>query len=130
MARTTIQDVRNVLPSDGGNLTDPQIQQAIDTATLLVDQIATGCGSHLPDDILKQIETYTAAHLVAVSHPDQVGTSVLVEEKFENSSKKYSTGSFNNFLGTTYGTTANLLSNGCLMELNQKPARIYSLGSI
>ena len=65
--RTSIAEVRAILPANT-QLTDAQIQAAIDAATCLVDQLAaTFCGEALSDACLLQIETYLAAHFAAVT---------------------------------------------------------------
>lgn len=125
MARVTIADVRNLLPNS--NLTDEQIQFAIDSATLMVDQIASGCASNLSEDQLAKIELYLTAHLCT---PMDQSLS-LAEEKFEGSMVKYSSHRFagTGILSTTYGTMANTLSNGCLTNLDRRKAKLYAVGS-
>lgn len=52
------------------------IDSFIDTANVLVTEVLTGAG--LSDDLLKEIEAYLAAHLVALSPPMRQ----LTQEKF------------------------------------------------
>lgn len=126
MARTTIAKVRAVLPT-GTTLTDPQIQAAIDAATLLVDELAASfCGSDLSAGMLGQIETYLSAHFAAVtentlsiqSETGGCGGSAVYGFKFGEGVK-----------GTPFGQVANTLSRGCLAEFDKRPAAIYSIGS-
>ena len=61
--RTSVGAIRKVLPSST-TLEDDQINAAMEAARVMVDQVAAGCGSHLTDDILKEIEKYLAAHFM------------------------------------------------------------------
>lgn len=123
MARVTVAEVRDIIPNT--TLTDAQIQAAIDSATLIIDRIAAGCGSNLSEAELKQAELYLSAHLCATS--DQ--SLAVTEEKFENSSRKVGNqGNGAGYLSTSYGETANMLTNGCLAQSQKRKARIYSRG--
>lgn len=124
MPRTTVAEVRTILPSDT-ELTDPQIQASIDAANCIVDQIAGGCASHLPDKCLKQIETQLAAHYCAAtentlsltSETDACGGKVSYGFKLGEGIK-----------GSPFGQMANTLSHGCLAELDKQPVSFNSIG--
>lgn len=60
-ARTTTTAVELIIST---TLTDPQIQAFIDTATLIVDANLADKG--LSPDLLTQIETWLAAHLLSM----------------------------------------------------------------
>lgn len=124
--RTDVSKVRAILPAET-TLTDPQIQAAIDAATVVVDQIAIGCGSDLTADGLTQVETYLAAHFAAVtentltlqSETDPAcGGKVVYGFKFGEGVK-----------GTPFGQMANTLSCGCLAEFDKQPVNLFSIGS-
>ena len=128
MARpVTVQQVRDVLPDNGEGITDAQIEAAIVTANVIIDDIANGCGSDLSEDRLEQAEIYLAAHFVAVANP----AITITEEKIESMSVKYSSGqNVGDYLGTQYGRNANLLTKGCLVEQELRQADFNSIGSI
>lgn len=126
--RTDIATVRAILPT-GTALTDPQIQAAIDTATLMVDElVADGCLDWASDAMLKRIETYLAAHFAA-------NTEFMLAAQSEDDaccdgSVTYGFKLGEGIKGSPFGITANMLSKGCLQEYDKRPAMIYSLGSI
>jgi len=128
MARTSEAEVRAILPADT-QLTSAQITAAIAAATCVVDQIALngGCASDLSDACLLQVETYAAAHFSACtentlslsSEKDACcGGSVVYGFKFGEGIK-----------GTPFGQMANMLSGGCLAELDKQPARLFAIGT-
>jgi len=123
MTRATIDDIKNVIPTT--KLGDSVITANITAASVLVDKIASGCASSLTEDELTQVEIYLSAHLVTVSDP---GSSVS-EEKFENSSRKFNTATAGKgVLGSPFGQTANMLSGGCLAELDKRKPQVFALG--
>ncbi len=122
----TVDQVKAILPAST-ELTDPQIQAAIDAAACLVDQIAVGCASGLTDACLTQVHIYLSAHFCAVtenalslsSETDPCcGGSASYGFKFGEGVK-----------GTPFGQMANTLSGGCLAEYDKQPAGIFSIGS-
>ena len=124
-ARTDIATVKIILPAET-ELTDPQIQAAIDAATCVVDQIADTCAAHLSVACLTQIETYLSAHYAAAmentlslsSETDPCcGGKVTYGFKFGEGVK-----------GTPYGQMANTLSGGCLAEMDKQPVDLFSIG--
>lgn len=127
MSRTTIEKVREILPSETA-LTDPQIQAAIDAATCLTDQIADSCGSHLSAECLEQIETYLAAHFAAVTE----NTLSLKSEKDTccGGSVTYGFEFGEGIKGTPFGQMANTLSGGCAAEFDKTPIGMLVIGSI
>lgn len=126
MARTDVATVKTILPAET-TLTDSQIQAAIDAATVVVDQIAAGCASHLSDAALLQVETFLAAHFASVMENELAiasetggcgGSAVTYGFKFGEGVK-----------GTPFGIMANTLSGGCLAEQDKQPARLFNIGS-
>lgn len=124
MARTTISDVKTVLPT-GSLLTDIQIQAAIDAATCVVDQVQS-CASHLSDACLKQIETYTAAHYAAAT--ENTLTLSSETDPCSGGSAVYGFKFGEGIKGTPFGQMANTLSGGCLAELDKQPPGFFSVG--
>ncbi len=127
MSRVAICDVQEILPS-ANLLTDPQIQAAINVATIMVDDLAAGCGSALSVDRLAKVELYLSAHLCAVSDP----TLSLKSEKdaCTGGSVVYGFELGEGIKGTPFGQTANMLSGGCLAESEKQPASFLSIGSL
>ena len=124
MARTTIKKVKLVLPADT-QLTDPQIQQSIDAAACVVDQVAS-CASQLTTACLVQVETYLAAHYAAATE----NTLSLSSETDPCSGGKavYGFKFGEGVKGTPFGQMANTLSGGCLAELDKQPTSLFSVG--
>lgn len=125
MPRATVAEVRVILPTST-QLTDEQIQAAIDAATCVVDKIALGCAKHLSDECLKQVEIYLSAHFAAVTE----NTLSLSSEtdSCSDSSATYGFKFGKGVMGTPFGQMANTLSCGCLAELDKQPARMFSIG--
>ena len=125
MARVTATEVKVITPNTGTS--DATIDATIEAANVMVNRIAAGCAKGLTDDELKQVELYLSAHLITVSDP---GSSVS-EEKFEGSSRKFNTAKQGEgVLGSPFGKTANMLSGGCLQELDKRKPRIRTVGIV
>ena len=127
MPRASEADVRKILPTST-QLTSDQINMAIVSANCIVDQIATGCASHLNDQCLKQIEIYLSAHYCAANE----NTLTLESEKdgCSDASVKYGFKFGEGVKGTPFGQMANTLSGGCLAEMDKQPVRFISLGTV
>ena len=121
MQRTTIPEVKVILPVST-QLTDPQIQAAIDAATCVVDQIVD-CAPAL---CLTQVETYLAAHFASVTE----NTLSLSSETEPCSGGKlvYGFKFGEGVKGTPFGMMANTISGGCLAELDKQPTDLISIG--
>lgn len=128
--RTTIQEVRDILPPDvEAIVTDTQIQAAIDIAVCVVDRFAISfCGESYSDECLTQIETLLSAHFLAISNPTLTISAETADECCR-ASVKYGWTFGNGVLGTPFGIAANTLSGGCLAEYDKQPANIWSIGS-
>ena len=127
MPRASEADVRKVLPTST-QLTTDQINMAITSANCVVDQIATGCASHLNDGCLKQIEIYLSAHYAAATE----NTLTLKSEKdgCSDASVVYGFQFGEGVKGTPFGLNANMLSGGCLAEMDKQPVRFFSIGTV
>lgn len=124
--RTTLDKVKAILPAST-QLTDPQIQAAIDAATCVVDQAELGCSSHLTDDCLIQVETYLSAHFAAVTENTLSKSSE--KDACSDSSVSYGFKFGDGIKGTPFGQMANTLSGGCLAEQDKQPVGLFSIGS-
>ena len=126
MARVTATEVRAVLPTHT-TLTDGQINAAIAAATCLVDQVAAGCGEDLSVDCLKQVELYLSAHYAAATE----NTLSLASETDPCGGGKATYGfQFGEGVkGTPFGPMAQMLSGGCLAEIEKQPVNLFSIGS-
>lgn len=125
MARVNVNDVREILPSFT-QLTDPQINAAINAATCVVDRIEEPSG--LTESCLMQVEIYLSAHFAAVSE----NTLTLSSEKdaCSGSSVTYGFKFGEGIKGTPFGQMANTLSGGYLAELDKQPASFFAIGAI
>jgi len=121
----TLDQVKAILPTST-TLTDAQINAAIDAAKCLVDQIAVGCSSNLTDDCLTQVHIYLSAHFAANTE----NTLSLSSEKdgCADSSVTYGFVFKEGVLGTMFGQSANMLSGGCLHEMDKQPVNLFSIG--
>lgn len=123
----TVAQVRAVIPAST-QLTDPQIQAAIDAAACVVDQLAlTSCGEDITDTCLTQIHIYLSAHFAAVTE----NTLSLTSETDPCCGGKATYGfKFGEGVkGTPFGQMANTLSCGCLAEFDKQPIGMVSIGS-
>lgn len=125
MSRATIADVRAILPAHT-QLTDAQIQAAIDAATCVVDQAAASCASHLTDECLRQVEIYLSAHFASVTE-NTLSTSTE-KDGCADSSVTYGFVFGEGVKGTPFGQMANTLSGGCIAELDKPRAGMFSIG--
>jgi hypothetical protein len=123
MPRTTILQVQGILGSNYGPLEDgtlPDLQQFIDSATVIVDRVAT-CASNrnktLTDGELELIERWLSAHLYA-----------QMDMLYQSRSTGGASGSFQGQTGmsldsTRYGQTAvNIDYSGCLSAIGKRQA--------
>ena len=118
--RTTDSLVQAIITTTVSD-TAPYIGAANVVVTALAGSV---CGSSLVEATLIQIETWLAAHFIAVSgvQSEQAVKSL----KFEDAQTVYShsmVGSGVN--GSTYGQTANLLSGGCLSKMDTKKSSVF-----
>lgn len=128
MASTTPEEVREILPSET-QLTDAQIQAAIDAAKCVVDNMAvSSCGEDLSDTCLDQILKYLSAHFAAGTE-NTLSLSSESSDECCKTSVKYGFKFGEGVMGTPFGQTANTLSCGCLAEFDKQPVNLFSIGS-
>lgn len=121
MARTTSELVQGLLLSDYGPTRSgatPSLTPFIDTASAIVDQVATCAtakGSTLTSTQLELIERWLAAH--AYCQSDQP----YAEKKTQEASAVYQGRTGMNLDGTKYGQMAQTLDpTGCLSTLSKR----------
>ena len=87
----------------------------ITAANAVVNTINTVCDVSLTEAVLTQVELFLSAHFVGSMAPE------AVSESFEGWSKTYMVGgsSLTGVLSDNYGQTANMLSGGCLQQLDK-----------
>lgn len=121
----TVAEVRVILPVT--TLTDPNIQAAIDSSKCVIDQICLGCAAHLTELCKEQAWLYLAAHFSACTE----NSLSLQSEKDGccDGSVSYGFKFGEGVKGTPFGMTANMLSGGCLAELDKQPSNLFAVGS-
>lgn len=127
MIRATIATVRAILPSVT-LLTDDQITAAINAANCIVNRIALGCAAGLDEACLTQVEIYLAAHFAAATERTLSVTNET--DPCCGGSATYSFKFGEGINGTPFGQMANMLSGGCLMELDKMSANMFSIGCL
>jgi len=92
----------------------------INAANAVVNSINPTCGTSFDEETLTQVELFLSAHFVGTISPNKSA------EKFENYSQTFHVGSnaLSGVMSDKYGQTANLLTNGCLAELDKAPATV------
>ena len=124
MSRVMPAEVKAIVTT---SLTDPVIQVWIDAANSIVNKSASCIGGD--EALLTQVELYLSAHFIAMLDPSTRG--FVTKEKTEMLETTYSSpvAMINNIDNTTYGTTANMLSNGCLANTSDKSISFFSAGT-
>tara|TARA_R110002096_G_C14370680_1_gene704825 strand:+ start:55 stop:423 length:369 start_codon:yes stop_codon:yes gene_type:complete len=119
MSRVTPEQVKAIIDT---SLDDPVIQVWIDAANTIVNSNADCIGGD--EALLTQVELYLSAHFVGMLDPEIRG--FVTKEKLEVFETTYSNpvSIKNNIDNTPYGTTANMLSNGCLANTSDKTADV------
>lgn len=115
---------------NGSTLDDAAIQPFIDAAICILTQVeACMIGKSISDDCQTQASTFLAAHILGLTPMGQ-STNLKKSEKFENYSVDLAVGSYDStgVLATTYGSTANALSGGCLQEVDKRVSGIFFAG--
>ena len=123
MSRVTPTEVKEIVTTD---LVDAVIQVWIDGANTIVTKNSDCIGGD--EALLTRVELYLSAHFVAMLDPDTRG--YVTKEKLEQFETTYSApaGLSNIIDNTTYGTTANMLSGGCLATTSDKAISLFALG--
>lgn len=125
MARVTQAEVLAIAPA----VTLANITPFIDAANLVVSDINTRCSKSFDAARLKEIERFLSAHMVSMA----VGTGSKDKKSESISRGDYSVGYATTTLGsgitgTTYGQTANMLSEGCLANWDMRRSQIITGG--
>lgn len=122
MSRVTPEEVKEVVIT---NLTDPVIQIWIDGASSIVDDNSDCINS----DNLTQVELFLSAHFVGMLDPEVRG--FVTKEKLDVFETTYSNPvKLSSIIDNTpYGTTANMLADGCLTNTTKQVTKFLSLGS-
>lgn len=95
----------------------------INAANLIVNDLNSKCNQSFDETRLTEIELYLSAHFAGTFAPE------LVSEKFENSDNVYQVGSnsLSGVMSDKYGQMANMLSDGCLAEMDKPRAVVNFL---
>lgn len=112
-----VKDIKTVQPAN------KDVTAWINAANTIVNTLNTKCGTSFDEDTLTQIELYLSAHLLGSIAPQKL------TEKFVNYSVGYMLGG-NSEVGVLYssnGRTANMLSGGCLQQLDKVKAVVNFL---
>lgn len=117
MSRVTPSEVKAIVAT---SLDDAVVQVWIDGAHSVVNSVSGCVGSD--EALLKQVELYLSAHMVAMLDPALRG--FITKEGPSGFETSYSNPvSVKNCIdGTPWGMTANMLSNGCLANTSDKAA--------
>lgn len=117
--RVTPTEVKAIVAT---TLDDPVVQVWIDAANSVVNENTACIGGD--DALLTQVELYLSAHFIALVDPG-LDRSRVSKEKTEELETDYNvTKLMGNVNDTVYGTTANMLSKGCLTNANQAIATV------
>jgi len=122
MSRVTPAEVKEIIAT---NLLDPVIQIWIDGANTIVTENSECIGG--VEAVLTQVELYLSAHFVGMLDPAIRG--FVTKEKLDIFETTYSNPVTlaNNIDNTTYGTTANMLSKGCLANTSDRSISLFSV---
>lgn len=115
----------------GSALADGDIQPFIDAAGCIISQVV-GCMTSTALACKDQAEAYLAAHLLTTSPVGDASKQVRREELDGKYSVEYLT-PFNmgdGVMSSQYGQTANMLTGGCLAQLDKTPVSFHSVGRI
>jgi len=123
MSRVDPTEVRQIITT---TLTDPVIRIWIDGANTIVTANVACIGGD--DALLTQVELYLSAHFIGMLDPAIRG--FVTKEKLDIFETTYSNPvTLSNIIDNTpYGTTANMLSGGCLANTSDRVATLFSVG--
>jgi len=123
MARVTPTEVKEIVTT---SLDDAVVSIWIDAASAIVDDNAVCINKD--EAGLTQVELYLSAHFVAMLDPSTRG--YVTKTKFDVMETDFSKPAevANSIDNTTYGTTANMLSNGCLANADKASVSLCAVG--
>jgi hypothetical protein len=116
----------------GSTLADGSITPFLTAAACIIASIEDDCAAHVTDACLTQAEAFLASHLLTSSNVGSDSKQVMKESLRGKYSVEYlsSKAQGSGVLSTTFGETANMLTGGCLAELDKSPINMLSIGSI
>ena len=101
----------------------------ITAASMIVDDINTRCGKSFDDARLKDIERFLSAHFVYMTPGASTGAKTDEEIGRGDYKVSYATASLGSgIMGTYFGSTANMLSESCLIEWDKRQAQTFFSG--
>lgn len=123
MSRVTPAEVKAIVETD---LNDSIVQTWINGASSIVTANSTCMNDE--NSVLQQVELYLSAHFVAMLDPSTRG--YITKDKLDKFETTYSSPMALNKIidNTPYGTTANMISGGCLATINNRKATFLALG--
>ena len=116
----TVAEVKTILPTET-QLTDAQITAAITAAQCITDRL-----SGLTDACMTQVRIYLSAHFAANTE-----NTLSISSETDACSGSRVTYGFRfgeGVKGTPFGQTANMISGGCLAELDKQPVDLFVIG--
>jgi hypothetical protein len=120
MARTTAAEVKEIIKT---SLSEAEVLPYVTSANILITQALGSSG--LGTDVMKEIERWVAAHMLASTKTRQA-----TDEKAGTASVKYSGQYGANLSSTTYGQMALTLdATGALAALGGRAMEIYAVPS-
>mgnify|MGYP001129422946 CR=1 FL=1 len=123
MSRVTPDEVRQIKTTKSG---DEVIQVWIDLANAIIDSNLDCMTSD--ETKLTKIELSLSAHFLELVEPSRA--SRIKKEKADGLSTEYGRATVSNSINeTTYGYAANLLSGGCLANLDKALISVKSVGT-
>jgi hypothetical protein len=122
MSRVTPTEVKQIVSTA---LDDSIVQTWIDGANTIVTDSSECIGG--VETLLTKVELYLSAHFIAMLDPELRG--FVTKEKLDVFETSYSNDITmqNNIDNTPYGTTANMLSKGCLANSSDRAVSFCSL---
>tara|TARA_R110002051_G_scaffold324424_2_gene421622 strand:+ start:21869 stop:22237 length:369 start_codon:yes stop_codon:yes gene_type:complete len=122
MSRVTPTEVKQIVSTA---LDDSIVQTWIDGANTIVTDSSECIGG--VETLLTKVELYLSAHFIAMLDPELRG--FVTKEKLDVFETSYSNDITmqNNIDNTPYGTTANMLSKGCLANTSDRAVSFCSL---
>ena len=125
---STPDDVKAIT---GSTLGEGAIQPFIDAAGCIMLRI-TDCTASMTATCIDSIETHLAAHLLVSSSVGKASATITKESLKGKYSVEYLSTKIDKggVLSTSYGQTANMMTGGCLAELDKSPVSFNSIGSL
>lgn len=116
----------------GTTLSDEVISPFLDAAECIISAIPDECISTLSASCIASATGYLAAHLLASSNAGKEAATIVKESLNGKYSVEYlsKNASGEGVLSTNFGSTANMMLCGALVDLNKRPVRFFSIGSL